>query len=198
MYINIITNQYSVSESEIRAQHPNTSFPQPFEPPDGYSWVFPTPQPTFNPIIEQAIETQPELTVKGHWEQRWNIVSKFVEYTDETGTTHTIEAQQLAALAADQIQKDLLLQKDIERKTQERLDVFAQTRGYDDVKSASTYAGCSVLNFDIEGTYCRDIRAQTWSVLYDILDQVKTGTIPKPNNFSDIEPLLPPLEWPLV
>jgi len=198
MYINTITNQYPVSEADIKSQYPNTSFPQPFMPPDEYSWVFPAPQPYFNSIIEKVVESQPELTDKGHWEQRWQVVTRFVEYTDENGVTHSIQEQQLAALAAYQAEKDLALQKSIEFSTQERLDAFAQTRGYDDIKSASTYAGCSVPKFDVEGSYCRDIRAQTWSVLYDLLDQVKAGTIPKPNDFSDVEPLLPALEWPAI
>jgi hypothetical protein len=138
------------------------------------------------------------LTSSGHWEQRWEVVSRFTEYTDQSGVLHTIEAQQAAAQLADQGQKDLLLQKSIEISTQLRLDTFAQTRGYDDIKSASSYAGCSVPRFDVEGTYCRNIRAETWSTLYSILDQVQAGNMAKPSNFSDIEPLLPVLEWPLV
>jgi hypothetical protein len=196
MYINTITNQYPVSEADIKAQYPNTSFTVPFVPPDGYSWVFPTPQPSFNSIIEQVVETSPEFTAKGHWEQRWQVVSKFGEYTDQNGVIHSVADQETAVKTAAQAEKDLALQKNIEFSTQERLDTFARSRSYDDIKSASTYAGCSVPRFDTEGTYCRDIRAQTWNILYDLLDQVKAGTIPKPNHFSDIEPLLPVLEWP--
>jgi hypothetical protein len=196
MYINTNTNEYPVSELEIKASYPNTSFTVPFVPPDGYVWVFPAPQPVFDPIIEQVVETQPELTDKSHWEQRWQVVSRFVEYTDQNGITHSVADQEAAVKTAAQVEKDLSLQKSIEFSTQERLDTFARSRNYDDIKSASTYAGCSVPRFDVEGTYCRDIRAQTWNVLYDLLDQVKAGTIPKPNDFSDVEPLLPALEWP--
>lgn len=79
---------------------------------------------------------------------------------------------------------------------QMRMDTFAQTRDYDDIKSASTYAGCSIPKFDIEGTYCRNIRAQTWYVLYDILTEIDNGQRAMPTSFSDIEPLLPVLQWP--
>lgn len=81
MYINIDTNQYPLSESQIRATHPNTSFPQPFTPPDGYIWVFPLPAPTYDPISQFVRETAPELTSKGHWEQRWEIVKLDPETT---------------------------------------------------------------------------------------------------------------------
>lgn len=74
MYINTQTNQYPVSEREIRVAHPNTSFPTPFRPPSGFEVVFPSPQPTHNALTETVRETAPVLTSKGHWEQRWEVV----------------------------------------------------------------------------------------------------------------------------
>ncbi len=79
---------------------------------------------------------------------------------------------------------------------QARLDTFARTRFYDDIKSASDYAGCSVPKFDIEGTYCRDARALTWARLYELLAEVEAGTRPMPTGFADVESELPPLVWP--
>jgi hypothetical protein len=79
---------------------------------------------------------------------------------------------------------------------QARLDAFARTRFYDDIKSASDYAGCSVPKFDIEGTYCRDARALTWARLYELLAEVEAGTRPMPTGFADVESELPPLVWP--
>lgn len=73
-YINTVTNQYPTSEQEIRVANPNTSFPSPFVAPDPYVWVFPAPQPTFDPITHATQEATPEL-VNGHYEQRWNIVA---------------------------------------------------------------------------------------------------------------------------
>jgi hypothetical protein len=196
MYINTITNQYPVSEADIKSQQPNTSFPQPFTPPDGYRWVFPAPQPLFNSVTQIARLVQPEMTVKGHWEQRWEIISRFTEYTDESGILHTAASQEAAAVAADSANRLQLLQDSIVTSTQTKLDNFAKTRDYDDIKSAVGYAGCSVTKFDQEGTYCRDIRAQTWQKLYQILQEVETGVRPIPSSFQDIEPLLPPLAWP--
>ena len=88
------------------------------------------------------------------------------------------------------------IQAEIVAAVVKRLDAFAQTRSYDDIKSASDYAGCSVPQFDIEGTYCRNARAETWAKLYEMLDEVQAGTRPMPAGFADIEPDLPALVWP--
>lgn len=77
MYIKLDTLQYPVSEIEIRASNPNTSFPQPFNP-DGYAVVFATPQPAYDQYSQKCTEQAPELTDKGTWQQVWLI-------TDMTG-----------------------------------------------------------------------------------------------------------------
>jgi hypothetical protein len=102
-------------------------------------------------------------------------------------------AEEIAQAQAEQAAR---LQAGIVQATQDRLDAFARTRQYDDIKSASGYAGCSVPKFDIEGTYCRDARAETWEALYDMLAEVQAGTRPMPAGFADVEPELPPLVWP--
>lgn len=89
MYLNT-TNLTQHSESEIRALFPNTSFPVPFVPPEGYALVFPAPQPEFNPVTQRAQEIAPMLTVKGHYEQQWEIVELF-----------STQAEKDAAIAAD-------------------------------------------------------------------------------------------------
>ena len=73
MYLNTTTLQRA-TESEIRAAFPNTSFAQPFTPPEGYEVVFPAPQPAYDPITQAVRETTPVLTDKGHWEQAWEVV----------------------------------------------------------------------------------------------------------------------------
>lgn len=88
------------------------------------------------------------------------------------------------------------IQAEIVTATQARLDTFAQGRFYDDIKSASDYAGCSVPQFSIEGQYCKDKRAETWAKCYEILAEVQAGTRPVPTGYDDIEPDLPALVWP--
>ena len=89
-YINTATGEYPVSESTIRAAYPNTSFPVPFVAPEGYVFVFPTPQPEFNPVTQRVQETTPMLTAKGHYEQQWEIIELF-----------STQAEKDAAIAAD-------------------------------------------------------------------------------------------------
>ena len=178
MWINTVTHQYPLWEADIRAQLPNTSFGQPFTPPEPYEWVARTPMPDHDTIGQVARELAP-IMVAGTWRQRWEVVGLSAEQTAANQEAHTqrVRASIVAA-------------------TQTRLDAFARTRNYDDIKSASDYAGCSVPKFSAEGAYCRDARAETWAKLYDMLDEVQAGTRPMPSSFSDIEAELPPLAWP--
>jgi hypothetical protein len=130
--------------------------------------------PPAAPVGQVVEETTPEL-VSGQWTQAWAV---------RAATPDEVTQQEQALLA------------DIVAATQARLDAFARTRSYDDIKSASDYAGCSVPKFSVEGTYCRDARAETWAKLYDMLDEVNAGTRPMPSGFADVEPELPALAWP--
>ena len=112
--------------------------------------------------------------------QLWHTDKWFVEDPQRSGVVREVAAIQAEIVAA----------------TQERLDAFARTRHYDDIKSASDYAGCTVPKFDIEGTYCRNIRALTWDALYTMLAEVEAGTRPMPSGFADVESELPALVWP--
>lgn len=79
--------------------------------------------------------------------------------------------------------------------TQERLDAFANTRNYDGILSACTYATSTVPKFKSEGQYCVNARDATWAELYSILAQVQANTRPMPLGYSEIESELPVLQW---
>lgn len=96
------------------------------------------------------------------------------------------------ALAADAAR----IQAAIVAATQSSLDTFAQTRNYDGILSACTYATSSVPKFAAEGQYCVDARDATWATLYTIMGEVLAQTRPMPESFADVAPLLPVLEWP--
>jgi hypothetical protein len=131
----------------------------------------PQAQPTrYQTAIQDGVEQ-----IDGKWYTKYNVVD--------------MDAAGIAA-------KNEQIKQGIISAAQARLDAFAQTRHYDDIKSASDYAGCSVPKFDIEGTYCRDARALTWARLYELLAEVEAGTRPMPTGFADIENELPPLVWP--
>jgi len=81
-YLELATLRYPVSQSQIRAENPQTSYPASFPVPDGYALVFPAPAPTVpNPIIQIAREVTPVVSSKGNYEQTWEIVDIFSDYT---------------------------------------------------------------------------------------------------------------------
>ena len=89
-----------------------------------------------------------------------------------------------------------LIQSEIIARTQQRLDAFSQTRGYDGILSLCTYATSHIPRFSIEGQYGVQVRDATWAKLYDILADVQNGVRPIPTGYSDIEAELPVLTWP--
>lgn len=92
MYINTQTLDV-LSEQEIRALNPNTSYPVPFVEPEGYAYVFPSPQPLHDPVTQRVQQIAPVLTNKGHWEQRWLIIDKTPQLITEEA-----EARRIAAI----------------------------------------------------------------------------------------------------
>lgn len=137
------------------------------------------PQPSFDPITQGC--HQAGIVQNGNkYEQTWLVYDLSPEQ---------IAANKAAAAKA--------LQDSIVQQTQARLDTFAQTRGYDGILSACTYATSPTPKFAAEGQYCIDQRDATWATLYQILAEVEAGTRPVPSGYPDIEPDLPPLVWPV-
>jgi len=73
-YIELATLRYPVSQSQIRAENPQTSYPASFPVPDGYAVVFPAPAPTHDPITQYVREIAPVLTSKGNYEQTYEVL----------------------------------------------------------------------------------------------------------------------------
>ena len=196
-YINTETGAYPISETQIRQAFPNTSFPRPFKAPAGYEVVFPAPAPTpANPVIQTTREIAPVLTSKGTYEQAYEIVDIYSDYTDEQGVLHTKAEQEAAAIAKDAADKTAAFIKSVTDAVQTRLDDFAKTRNYDGILSACTYASSQVAKFASEGQYCVNARDNTWATLYTIMSEVEAGTRPMPATADEVMSLLPELVWP--
>lgn len=88
------------------------------------------------------------------------------------------------------------LQRNFAKAIQQRLDAFAQTRNYDNILSACTYATSTVAKFKTEGQACVNLRDATWAAAYDVLAKVQAGQRPMPTSIADIEADLPDAVWP--
>ncbi|MFC0669470.1 hypothetical protein ACFSKY_06255 [Azotobacter chroococcum] len=86
------------------------------------------------------------------------------------------------------------LARQYEREVQQHLDATAKGYGYDDIKSAVTYADePAVPRFQIEGLAFRAWRSLCWDYCYSLLDAVQAGTTPLPA-LEDVIAGLPALE----
>lgn len=83
-----------------------------------------------------------------------------------------------------------------EKIVADRLDQFARTRQYENIAIACSYTNSNIIKFKIEGDYCVKIRDATWNKLYEVINNIKNGTRPVPESFSDILDELPALQWP--
>lgn len=76
------------------------------------------------------------------------------------------------------------------------LDTTAQSFGYDDIKTAVTYADePSVPKFQAEGQALRAWRSLVWAKCYELLDEVNSG-LREPLAAEQVIDLLPILEMP--
>jgi hypothetical protein len=101
-----------------------------------------------------------------------------------------VEIPKLPAPTIDDIEKMLIT------TAQQRLDEFAQVKGYNDILAACSYAVDTNLKFQTEGMYCVQKRSQTWEALFEIIEEIKIGNRVVPQQYIDIEHLLPSLVWP--
>lgn len=72
-YINTQTQQYPLSEYEVKSANPNTSFSDVFSAPPGYAPVEPADPPAYDPVAQILRESIPALT-SGKWVQQWEVV----------------------------------------------------------------------------------------------------------------------------
>ena len=155
MYINTTTFE-QLTEQGIRDQNPNTSYPNPFLEPEGYAFIFPVPQPAYDAQTQVVREVPPILTPKGHWEQQWEVLPRFTEYTDEAGRVHSVE-EQLAALQEAERKSRVPTQVTMR---QARLALLAAGL-LDDVEGAISTAGPAA---KIEWEYAQEVQ-RNWGLV---------------------------------
>ena len=77
---------------------------------------------------------------------------------------------------------------------QAMLDVAAQSRGYDGILSACTYATSSNVQFAAEGQACVLWRDSVWSKCYEILAEVQSG-VRQPPSITELLTEMPNITW---
>lgn len=77
---------------------------------------------------------------------------------------------------------------------QNYLDATAQTRGYDNIHTACTYANSTDETFAVEGKACVAWRDTVWRTCYNMLDEVLAGQREIPTE-EELIAELPELEW---
>ena len=114
----------------------------------------------------------------------------------------TAEKNRLAALAAEaaarseaEYNSPEAAQARFTAAIQSHLDAWAQTRNYDGIMSACTYATSTVEKFRAEGQRAVELRDATWAAGYAIMDSVLSGQRPMPS-LDEVMAELPPLLWP--
>lgn len=171
--------QYPYSISQLYADNLGVSFPITMPDERLAEWnvlpVTPMLPPAYDASTHKLVEQTPAL-VFGAWEQTWALVP----------------------LTQDEINaRNQQIKDEITARVQERLDLFAQTKGYDNIVSACSYATSQHLKYGPEGRYCVTAREQTWDAMFAIEADVIAGNRPMPAGYEDIKAELPALVWPV-
>lgn len=179
---NSAVKRYPYTITDLRRDSPDVSFPNELEDSllkEFGVWKVQSSQPpSYDKNRQALVEGTPVFSVSNKcWVQVWSV--------------RPLTSAELA-------QKVQTVQDAIVDATQQRLDAFAQTRGYDNILSLCTYVSSPNETFKAEGQYGVEARDATWSKLYEIFNEVESGVRPMPSGYADIEPALPPLVWPAV
>ena len=92
------------------------------------------------------------------------------------------------------IPTEVEIQAQLTAAVQSYMDSTAQTRGYDNIHTACSYANSTDHIFAAEGQACLQWRDKVWRKCYDILAEVKAGTREIPT-VEELIAELPALEW---
>lgn len=71
-YVNTATAQ-AMTEAGIRAAFPNTSFPRPLPPPEGFAYLYAGSYPVADPATQTVSAAAPALAADGKWRQQWAV-----------------------------------------------------------------------------------------------------------------------------
>jgi hypothetical protein len=177
---NSAVKRYPYTATDFRRDNPDISFPDALEDTLLQSFgvwrVQDSKPPSYDKRSQKLVEGTPVFSIANQcWTQVWSV--------------RPLTREEMA-------QKVKGIQDEIVNATQQRLDTFAQIRGYDNILSLCTYVSSPNEKFKAEGQYGVEARDATWSRIYKIFTDVQSGVRPLPNSYADIDSDLPPLIWP--
>jgi len=163
--------------TNLKKKFPNMSFPVKITStslPTNIVIVKIDPKPEVN-LLQKVVQNTPTYssTTKS-WTSTWTILDK-------------TEAEIQASFAD--------VYDIVRQQTQILLDEFAQTRGYDNIVSACSYATSTNLAFAAEAQRCVELRDITWATLNQYYADVNAGIEPLPSTIDEILSNLPALTW---
>ena len=136
--MNYIYNDKEMSAREIKALNQNVSYKNPIQL--GAVAIMPTPKPECTDL-QQVIRNGVEIDAKGNTVEKWKIVDKFTEFTNEEGKVVTKSEQELAYTTQLAEEKTKAARETMTNAVQTLVDNKAREFRWDDIKSARAGAG---------------------------------------------------------
>ena len=103
MWYNPTTNTQAITHSEIRSANPQASMPTTLTDANieyvGFYLLKAIP-PVYDSVTQRVQAITPVLTGLGTWEQRWSVLDKFSDTTDEDGVVTTKAEHETAHTAS--------------------------------------------------------------------------------------------------
>lgn len=101
--------------------------------------------------------------------------------------THALLTTPAVAMSEDEVVRSIVT------AVQAHMDAVAQSMGYDDIKTAVTYADePAVPRFQAEGQALRAWRSLVWAACYSGLDDIRAGHASMPESADAVIAALPP------
>lgn len=153
-------------------------------------------EPDYDPMIQKVLEIP--VIINNYVYIRYKVAKKtFDDAYNELGFYIMTEMALGNTVTYESIPQEVVfsLITICKRDVQELLDNFAKTRGYDDIRSACSYAGSSNAQFALEANRCMYLRDMTWYSLHAYLLDVQTRPFPNTFSWAELASNLPALTW---
>jgi len=147
--------------------------------------------PAFHYAVEVPVIEDNKVRVS------YNVIAYTLEQLLNMNKSESVGFPNKAPVAIADVEP-ALLQRIVSLTTayvQDKLDTFAQEKGYDSLLSATSYKDSQVSQFVTDALKAIVARDNMWTCLHDYLNNVNAGSDPVPVTFTDITSRLPILSW---